>query len=426
MSSGLLRPRKRKQLQGAAEKGAVIIIGVFAFVLLLAFAALAIDAGNVYRAQVQLQKAVDLAAIEGPAATVLTARRYDPATLGREPVPDDEVVERMKAVLQHNAVTIGGLTLVNPELPGVRFLRIPASALNPANHAIVEAQVRVTLLLMHVVPFTMFGIRNDSGHSVVLTARAEAQRPSANVALVLDTSDSMRCPSGCACLCQTHAGHPLHKHNCAAEAAGCATATGYQKYQDLQDAVQKFLEFFDEDYDRISLVPYNLAGEVRANIRTKTATPNQGFDRADLFCKLGIRNPKSPDGSTATPNPKCSGGPRADDFMVPALMGSSTNPSSALFHAYADMRTAGIIDTPPSQFDEQAFYILFTDGAPDAGQFLFDAASNNPAVRGSLPPVTVSDFNSDYDYSHYALEWVYAPTAPGGTGGHFPAPGRLV
>ena len=418
------------------EQGAVIILAIFVFVILFAFAGLAVDAGNLYRAQIQLQKAADTAALAGPAATVLTPRTaVAPAT--PMPVPNSVVQKYMCSVLRQN-LAMNGLDNTGDTTCGagnllVNFHQNPVAPDTLPNHALVNARTTVRFNLMQLVPFFQVGA-GMTDKNLLLSAAAQAQRPSANIALMLDISDSMQCPSGtCKCLCQQPGGDPAvpsAPHNCqlAAAAGACGSAAGRQKYQDLQDAVRAFIDMFDPLYDRISLIPFNITSKVwntdpatgLEGLRDRAAGANSmGFDRNNLVSAIGFN---------AAGNPSCAAGacnPATNYcFMQKDCMGSNTNPSDAFFRAYKNMVDRHIIDRPyvtgsNVNQDEEASYLLFTDGAPDAARFLL-------SDRSTIPKSYEHSLGWDYDYTEYTLQWVYAPVGTSSLGGDFAAPGRFV
>jgi hypothetical protein len=58
--------------------------------------------------------------------------------------------------------------------------------------------------------------------------------------------------------------------------------------------------------------------------------------------------------------------------------GSYTNPSAGLIEAYNDMVTNGV------NGNEEATYILFSDGAPTAGRFLFSSPTAGLEIETPL------------------------------------------
>ena len=126
---------------------------------------------------------------------------------------------------------------------------------------------------------------------------------------------------------------------------------GGSKADRLREASEAFLRKFRDSRDRISLITYNLVGRlVRSN--------REGFVVDDWVNDLTTN-------TTGDFSPK-----------------GHTNTSDALYVGYEDYRTLN---------NQKINYVLFTDGPPTAGRFLFE----NP--QAGLPGNPNSIWQEEYD-----------------------------
>jgi Flp pilus assembly protein TadG len=337
------------------EKGAVLILFLFIFAALLALAGLAVDAGNLYRARLQLQKAVDAAVLAGIGTTILDRQDVE-----------SQVEARANAILHENLDLAGILLKTLQNNPDIHY-NTDTKRIN------VRATADIDFLLMDAVPFFILGL-DQTPSGAQLSAVATGKRAEANIALVLDFSFSMDCPGIGNCTCQTPG---RGTETCEQEAQGLKVN---RKIVDLRNAVHTFTALFNEDRDRISLIPFSTAAQVSVPVKK---SPDRGF-KPDDFNVIDTIDPRG-----------------------------NTNVCDGFYRAYADMVDAKIIDNPKPEDDENVAYVYFSDGAPTAGRLLL---ANNPPGNLELSPGMGA-----YDYIHYTVEWVNQSEE-----GHFPGPSQLV
>ncbi len=352
------------------ERGAVYIFFIFALAGLMAVAGLVMDAANLYRAQLQLQKSVDAAVLAGIGASILEHQQF--AAAGSEKTA---VEQRARDVLNEN-LAISGLSLKtaagNPQIT----FDVNTETLS------VQGISTINYLLMDAVPFFILGLAN-TGFSGDISARASARRVEANVSLVLDVSDSMECPGAGACTCKTD----QRTNTCAQDAAA---ASVNQRITDLQNAVGAFVNEFDEQRDRISLIPFNIVAQTRVPMRDKkdaNTALRRGFVSSDFT-----------------------------DVLPLLAVTSNTNHCDALFRAYEDARAAHIIDNTDPADDEEIAYLFFTDGAPTAARLLLGSPESTLAQN-------VTSLGN-YDYLHFTISHVGRDAL--GNVQRFDLPSRLI
>lgn len=338
------------------EKGAVLVLFLFIFAALLALAGLAIDAGNLYRARLQLQKAADAGVLAGIGTTIVDRQKIELA------------IETRANAVRNDNLALAGIELHNSTAE--------THYNTDTEQIVVHANAEIDFLLMDAVPFFILGL-DQAPSKALLSAVAVGKRAEANIALVLDYSFSMDCPGTGNCSCQTP---DRGNQTCAQQAAQLGVN---QKVDDLRAAVLTFLNYFDPDRDRISLIPFSTAAQVSIPVKV---SPDRGFDTASFQDYITGSSKITPIGNTNV----------CDGFM----------------RAYADMRTGKIIDNADPRDDQQVAYVYFSDGAPTAARLLL---TNPKAVSGIDSP----GLGGSYDYIHYTVEWV-------NPAGHFAGPSQLI
>ncbi len=343
-------PEFRKSLR-EDEDGAVYVLAIFLVIILLAMAGLAVDAGNIYHARVQLQKATDTGALAGMGSLFINNN-----------VPTDPT-----AIPSYIEARARELTMENLRAQGfdITNVTIEPSYDTDTRTLTVNTEAEQDFLLMDVVPFQLLGF-DQAESSRPIFATAEVRREPANIALVLDMSTSMECPSLGSCNCKTPARDPAV--DCAAEAASQSTT---QKFEELQTAVATFLTYFDPTFDRISLTLFKKGASVEVSLSEPSA---RQFDPVEINTALANVSP-----------------------------GSYTNPSAGLIEAYNDMAARGV------NGNEEATYVLFSDGAPTAGRFLFSSP------KAGLAPENPSGVG-DHDYTSFTVHWTNQNTGTSFTG----------
>ncbi len=321
------------------EDGVIIIMTVFLIVALLALGGLAVDSGNLYQRKLQLQKAVDAGALAGIGNLIIEGRDEIEKKFATDETLKDYVEAQGKSVARENLRIAG--------VPLEKIKSLTAEYRAGDNALQVSASLEVDLLLMDRVPFQIFYVEKVKGE-VLLDATATSQRSRANVSLIVDTSNSMNCPTEGSCECLSPAGLGL-----------CG---GKRRIDQLKEALRIFAEQFDPTRDRINFVPFNIAAKLALGVQA-----SGGFSLDNLKNEIGKLAPKS-----------------------------LTNICDGLMRGYADLKQAAVID------QEEVAYVLFSDGAPTAGRFLLSAPGSVPAND----PQKVGA----YDYLHYGVRWVQGVT----------------
>lgn len=359
------------------ESGAVLILATFALVGLLAFVGLAVDSGNLYCARLKLQAAADSGALGGIAATVLQNER-----LRGQPFADVRAFVEARARqitnenLRQTGIAVDPANEITAELTTKPLPGAPPDAPEVLTLE-VSASAEVDFLLIHIVPFDIFGV-GGTGRSLRLSAAAAnaiAERRPGNVSLILDVSRSMACPADGECTCNT----PERTRSCEEETA----AAGVDSRLDLlKEAVSTFLDQFDTSIDRVSLTPFNIAASlddnyvaggqaVRFSLDSSVNSPQAefGFDLADFESAM-------------------------DNFSPTG----ATNICDGIMRAYSEASRVGLAGNPDVSRDQEVSYVVFSDGAPTAGRFLF-------ANPNQLPPTGVHNGASVFDYISYSVHW---------------------
>jgi len=369
-----------------SERGAIVIFTAFVLVALLAILGLAIDAGNIYRAQLALQNATDVASLGTVNHITMQGKLNFLQKAGAEgALPVDEVAKVQDYLnitmheMPHNHVranmALAGFahSAANPITVTPQYAVGDPDSGDSAYDYQIQATRPVNLLLMRAVPIY------SGGSQISVGSTSLSRRRKLNASLVLDISGSMNCPKSgeCACLKPAADGSRV----------SCPT-TPNRRFDDLAEAVADFMRMLDIDRDNIHVVPFNInasaakTDEIRALFNVLGPLTNSVID--------SIR----------------------DNFKDTFPPASGTNFCDALMQAYGRMwvkhnRTAETVN-----------YIFFTDGAPTAGRFLFsDAAAKkaNLAInRVFYPPEDPADptsgpvpsYPGDYDYLSYTIEWV--------------------
>ena len=176
------------------EDGAVLILGTFLLIVLLALAGLAIDAGNLYKTRIRAQKAADAGALSGIGYTILQRNSF--LTNATTPVLQKAWIEERAAEATRVNLLAAGIHAPPGNL-GVRaeYEEIPTSGDSDLPTLTVTVGADIPLLLMDLVPLHLLGLSNVPDEMPV-GAVAQVRRARANVSLILDVSSSMGCPEG--------------------------------------------------------------------------------------------------------------------------------------------------------------------------------------------------------------------------------------
>ncbi|MCB0325136.1 MAG: VWA domain-containing protein, partial [Bdellovibrionales bacterium] len=357
------------------EQGSILAMGIFAILGLLAVSGLAIDAGHLYFARLELQKAADAGALGGIGATI--HRSEDMRDTDSEEVRAF-VIEQAREITFHNLRAMGISVDKNQDI-AIRYERVVSEISGqPVDRLSVSAQANINFLLMHLLPFEVLGT-TDTGRGMQLHAagsQAVAERSQANVALVVDTSRSMECPAKGDCSCLT----TERTMDCRELAAARGVPT---KLDLLKSSISAFVEEFNPELDRISLIPFNIAGTTNNNYHL--AGNAVRFEPAD-----GVDTPA--ESGFAKEN--------FDQALANLRTASATNTCDGLLTAYQEAARVQLIKQDSADINEIVSYVHFTDGTPTAARLLLAAPTNLPPHQiGEHPP-------GAYDYSNYSIEWL--------------------
>ncbi len=365
------------------ERGSILILTSVVLLGLLIFSGLAIDAGNLYRAQLAAQNAADSAALAMVNFVTTTgklrveqdalARSLPPATLNqRSEIITAYLAARAEQLARANMASAGFAH--EPSRREVKVdsqFRLGDTSVNPGDPSFaytVRVYRDVDYLILGSIPLIN---RKFSG----VVASATSDRKVANVALLVDVSGSLGCPRSGDCSCLTGGG-------------GACPATG-RKFDDLIDAVRDFIQLFDLENDRVNLVPYNLAAktisitELRAFVGRSGAVTDE---EVDLIAEY-LRTNWIPSGATNL----------CDAFIEAASTINRVAP------------------------EQSASYVVFSDGAPTAGRFLFAKDAVKPGLEKSNLGF------GDYDYSMFTVDWFRDPaTVENGEPAYYSGPSVLL
>ncbi|MFN8390840.1 MAG: pilus assembly protein TadG-related protein [Bdellovibrionota bacterium] len=343
--------------------GNIIIMAAFSILALMLTIGLAVDAGNLYRSRLALQRSVDAAALAVMNYVALYGQLQLEEDAGVATASLSTKQSAIDPILEPRAANIVRANLASagfPHLPPTYAIDVhgsyrpngdPSAQNTSAFEYVVTATRRVDYYLMGRLPFT-------HGDFNTITVSATARRKVANVILVLDVSASMNCPADGNCDCLS----PNRDPN-----TTCAKPTKGEK---LLEGVRKFLKLFDLNVDRIAIVPFNSRGMT--------------LSRQVLQNQFGVTMGHL----TNT----------AVDQIV-TLIGNnfeadgSTNLCDGLIEGQQQARHGIGAD------DETDFaYVVFSDGAPTAGRFFYNdakpALAQYPAGSGF------------HDYISTSVAWV--------------------
>jgi Flp pilus assembly protein TadG len=218
--------RKRSDLSG--QKGFVLVYMAATLTGLLLFTGLAVDSGRAYVVKAQLTKAVDGAALAG-------ARSLNSGNPRRE---------AEKIFRANFPVGYVGTSSVTDPTADANFFRVDTNAATGVNTVTVTAAATVPTTFMALANFT----------SLTVTSTGEATRRMVDLSLVLDVSSSI----------------------------GSQWAT-------VADAVELFINSFDQNNDRLSLTIFGNGAQVLDQMPS-----SRGFNKTAVVSHI----PAGPNGST--------------------------------------------------------------------------------------------------------------------------------
>lgn len=379
--------------------GAILILAAISIFILLAVVGLSIDSGNLYRARLALQNAADAAAV----GTVGYINMYGIMQFEEDNNVRTGTDAQKKAALEP-LLEKKATALVRTSLARTPYAHVPNSANDkvevwgyyyPGTEGIngnlaagqgrslfefkVKVQRKIDFLIMDLLPF--IGLKDAT-----LKVEARSQRTVANVSLILDLSKSMACPKNNVALCQ-----------CLEPDRGAIACPGApsRKFDVLIEGVKDFLKYFDLDEDRIAFIPFNIGAGLNLPQETLNMlnNPDDNALTLDIIDRLGpiygINRPIT----VAKVN------------QVTAMIGGLLRPRAGTNLCDGLMEGWGALDTVAG--GENHAHVIFSDGAPTAGRFLF---TNNAAKPAKLDPITIGGGMGPYDYTHYSVQWVLNQT----------------
>lgn len=377
------------------EHGNYLIICALGILVLLGVAGLAVDASYLYLSRLRLQKALDAAAY---AAISYRAENGPNGEFGPDNVPivgfENNLRDLARRVARENIFQLdpGRQDRLGEGDPDITVDYNPVT-----ERVVVSATLRVGLFLLNSLP-PPFGPYSDT-----VSARSVTRLRPANIALVLDASSSMICHPDGDCMCLGEKGYDSAILGCGPScplefgAAVCATWTPWitrSKLTALENAAIALANFLEPDRDRLSIIPFNLSATVAYSMGTAAA------DTAEW--EVAIRNSLSVN-----------------------RLGTWTNTSDGLLRAYWDAREFTRVGGADAQ--RRKHFILFTDGAPTAGRFIFTDTGLNHSVRELKPNPFASAPGPNpevgvFDYIHYAIQYA----APVHGAAQYVGPGTLL
>lgn len=334
-----------KQLESLRqEHGLFLPLVALMIFTLIAIVGLAVDAGNLQHARLELQKAADAAAIAAAKKFALLA--YEER--------DSSFSARVRAfaskVLNANLVAAHG-----------------------AGTSQVQVDVDLddeTLQVSSIWDVRLYILGNFPGYTPTMPVqvKAKAQVRKAMVSLILDTSYSMWCPArnpDCTCT-------RLYPFVCS-----------NPKALHMIWAVQDFVHLFNPNRDMFDMTWFSVAA------RTDFDMCNR--ELPSLPCESGgfsLDDPSTGDGLLQ----------HIESILTERHLQGSTNTCDGLFRSYV-----GTMEPTRQQHRSNVGRVLFTDGAPAAARFFLSGA-----IPGVLPVNNRFGGGPEFDYDYYnwAVDWL--------------------
>jgi hypothetical protein len=312
----------KRQYCSPSERGATLLVFLVVLLSLLTLSGLAVDSGNLYSTQLAVQTAADAGALAGAALKVrlLTATGQQAADAAKDIL---DVNLRLRGISNY---------VLNP----------PPQWKAAKNQMSVSITVPTRLLLMGAIPGIGSNVRNVS-------AQAVAEVLPANVAIILDTSESMACPA-----------EPNPADGACSCAPNCDQTVGSSKIGALKKAVNQFVDLFDPGRDRMSLTAIGTGAEVLVKMKKNNFTP------ADI--KKAVNS---------------------------LIAQGATNTCDGFLRAYLDAKNA-----VQKNGSTPVAYVYFSDGAPTAARFWFKKAMK---INEHGPNYKKNHKGIDYDYLSWGL-----------------------
>ena len=274
---------RHRPLRSGNDEGFALIYVALLMTMLLLCCGLAIDSGRAYMVKAQLTKAVDGAALGA-------ARMLNSAD------PRNQAVQIFNANFQPGYFLTTGDPTTAPD-----FFTVTTDEASAVNVVTVTATT--------VMPTTFMSLANHM--DVTVRGTAEATRRMVDLSLVLDTSGSL----------------------------------GF-RWPAVRDAARSFVQAFDQNNDRFSVITYSSGSEV-----LRSMSSGRGFNKPATMAAI-------PD----------------------ALPGGFTAMAEGIHHGWDELRSV-----PRGQQSSLRIIVLFTDGAANSVPGIFDAS---PSARS----LSTSDF----------------------------------
>lgn len=329
--------------RSSKESGYMLVMFAITIGLLLSFSALVIDVGQGYLWKQRVDRAARAAALAGLGFRGLTGWEYC-----NSPTGSNELKAIVQSVATENLSSYGNL----PSPPKVT----PTYIETDDKLTVTVSLTTNSFLAGRLNNVLGFSLGNStSGGTTTISGTHAAQLNPAYIALLLDVSGSMGCPSG-----STNV-------SCACRLTG--SCTGRLRTDDLAGGAEKFRTFFNPNRDVVAVIPFNLAAHVTFPMKNGSAV--QAFGTA--------RNGTTLDAQIAAATLK-------------GLTKSNTNICDALIRAIDQFEA---LATDPLFAERKKVTIsptvvLFSDGAPNAFRGIFTNTTKLPA---------------NTDAYQYSLEW---------------------
>lgn len=323
------------------ERGVILVLLALMTTLLALLVGFALDTGNLYSARLAAQTAADAASLSG--ATTIAGR--------------DAAATSLADSITSAGVVAQQIAIANLQLKSAFDTTSPRFSVTPSSQTFgdrvefsVQVRSPVTLYILSHIP----GYEQSGEVQVTATTRVK----NATLAMILDTSRSMKCPksdTGTTCACM--------------DAGTCGTDGLPTKLDALKVAAKDLLTMFDESRDRVSLTVFGHVAEMLVPLNTAST-----FNRSVMDNKI--------------------------DLLTAA---GATNLSDGLLRSYLDMKRLGL--------EDEAAYMVFSDGAISAARLLLadPKVGTNPVYDNATPfnqPHNPLGFSfSQFDYISYAALW---------------------
>lgn len=359
------------------EGGVYIPLLAGIIVTLLLVGGLVIDSANLYFRRDQMQAGADLAVQAGLGFRILKGwawfRDYDdaaphdpydsqdgPALTQLDHPTDSTRTDQLLTIVRNTFVgntpssrCEGGLTIT------------PQYSLT-TDVVQVTVNCRIRLLLLQLVPG--WGQKFST-----ITVSSQTQLSPANIVLMLDHSGSMRCPASdlrCACrtadsLCQT-----AYRNGLTNRANPTSPRLTESRVFTIGRAARRFASFFNPHRDRIAVVRFQTLAETTFPFQIGGTARPFGGDQSTLTSFYTALDATDAQGNTNITAALENGISEIAQSTTPKMFGNS-NPLD----------------------DQPTFGVLFTDGAPSAGNFRLTNPGPGMNVAGQR------------DWLSYTVEW---------------------